>query len=563
MLFSEDARVLVGSTISRVRLSGRGAVSFHTRKGDLTIHSGSCGGAVGLGEKREIADSNPPWGNWRRLEGARVLGVEAIRCDRILRLAFAKSNRLGEETRSVLFSELFPPRGRLVLCEDDETVLEVLPARDPDLVGSMYSIPGSRPTVCFPHADRMQLARVADGCVGEKPAEVLPRLLRGINRLLAVEVACRAGCGDVLRQEQTEALTDALCEVAESISKALDPRVIIDGDGNVIGVSPIELISIPPKLQSVRSTFAEALTEVLDLRSAEKQNAELVRRLGREARVALGRNRRAVERIEVDVETSARADEFEREGKLLVAADLPEKRGLTRATVHDYETDRDVEIKLNPKKTPKEYATLLFRKARKARDAHDKQTRRLSETRDAAARFERFLDEMDGMSSDELVEQAHSLGLSMPEQDATKRESGPFDHLPASLRPRVFVTSTGWTVLVGRSNRGNDELTRRIAHKNDVWLHARGASGSHVVIRREGRKEGPDKKTIEEAAAIAARFSRAKHSSAVPVIVTEVRYVRKPRGAPPGLAVVEREKTVMARPGLPPSPDEPEGKREK
>jgi predicted ribosome quality control (RQC) complex YloA/Tae2 family protein len=128
----------------------------------------------------------------------------------------------------------------------------------------------------------------------------------------------------------------------------------------------------------------------------------------------------------------------------------------------------------------------------------------------------------------------------------------------SGFHPRSYRTKDGWTVLVGRSNRENDYLTHRMAHPEDYWFHAHGVPGSHVVLRREGRKDNPSAKTIEEAAAIAAFFSKARHSSKAPVIYTLKKHVRKPRGAKAGLAMCQREKSIMVLPKDPAEGREPE-----
>jgi predicted ribosome quality control (RQC) complex YloA/Tae2 family protein len=128
----------------------------------------------------------------------------------------------------------------------------------------------------------------------------------------------------------------------------------------------------------------------------------------------------------------------------------------------------------------------------------------------------------------------------------------------AGFHPRSYQTRDGWTVLVGRSNQENDYLTHRMAHPEDYWFHAHGVPGSHVVLRREGRKDNPSAKTIEEAAAIAAFFSKARHSSKAPVIYTLKKYVRKPRGSKAGLAMCQREKSIMVLPKDPGQGREPE-----
>ena len=105
-----------------------------------------------------------------------------------------------------------------------------------------------------------------------------------------------------------------------------------------------------------------------------------------------------------------------------------------------------------------------------------------------------------------------------------------------------------WEILIGKNAENNDLLTFKFSHKYDIWLHAQGVSGSHVVIRLPNKNAYPPKEIIEDAASIAAYFSSAKNSSTVPVNYTEVRYVRKPRKAPAGTAVITNSKTIFVEP---------------
>ena len=104
---------------------------------------------------------------------------------------------------------------------------------------------------------------------------------------------------------------------------------------------------------------------------------------------------------------------------------------------------------------------------------------------------------------------------------------------------------------VGRNAKQNDELTLRDARPFDLWMHARGVAGSHTILRVKGRTDNPPGSIQEKAAAIAAWFSKARTSSLAPVIVTQRKYVRKPRGAAAGAVKVEREKVIMIEPALP------------
>ena len=124
--------------------------------------------------------------------------------------------------------------------------------------------------------------------------------------------------------------------------------------------------------------------------------------------------------------------------------------------------------------------------------------------------------------------------------------------VPPRLVPRRLRTREGWDVMIGRSSDGNDYLTAHLARPEDYWFHAHGCSGSHVVLRRGKGRNEPSKATLEEVASWSAFYSQARNAGKVPVIYTQKKYVRKPRGAKAGLVHVEREKLIMARPVEPP-----------
>ena len=144
---------------------------------------------------------------------------------------------------------------------------------------------------------------------------------------------------------------------------------------------------------------------------------------------------------------------------------------------------------------------------------------------------------------------AKVAGPRSPTTAAPKR--APQD-VPGKLVPWRFKSKDGWDVLIGRSSEGNDHLTLHMARPEDYWFHAHGCPGSHVVLRRGKGVNEPSKVTLEEIASWAAFHSKARTAGKVPVIYTQKKYVRKPRGAKAGTVYVEREKMLMVRPVEPP-----------
>lgn len=116
---------------------------------------------------------------------------------------------------------------------------------------------------------------------------------------------------------------------------------------------------------------------------------------------------------------------------------------------------------------------------------------------------------------------------------------------------RVFRVAGDFEVWTGKSSANNDLLTMKYAKPNDLWFHARGASGSHVVLKTGGSKDTVPKEAILQAASIAAYYSKMKTSKLVPVAMTDRKYVRKRKGDPPGTVILSREKVIMVEPKLP------------
>jgi len=216
--------------------------------------------------------------------------------------------------------------------------------------------------------------------------------------------------------------------------------------------------------------------------------------------------------------------------------------GAAQVEVVDFYQDSQPRIiKLKPTETPQRTAQNLYRKA-KNQQIETKQLAERAERRETEALWclER-LEELDTLPGDlRTLRQWRKQHQLEPETKAKAATELPF---------KVFEDS-GFTILVGRNAQNNDLLTQRYAHKEDLWLHAKDVSGSHVVIRHRAGQTVPEP-VVERAAQLAAWYSRRQHDSLCPVTVTPKKFVRKPKGALPGQVVVEREKVVLVVPANP------------
>ncbi len=294
---------------------------------------------------------------------------------------------------------------------------------------------------------------------------------------------------------------------------------------------------------------------------------------------------RKLEGLRGDLAEAQRGPEFRRHGETLLAYLNQVPARATRVTLPDLEDPHgSVEIPLDPNLKPQENAARYFKRAAKAARGIQEVPPRIAAVESELRALERLMEraghaEEHGPIADsgsevrpendpELERDLESALRKLPlaarrgitaepgKVSATGGASRGKQEEPRGtmgrLEPRRLRTQEGWDVLIGRNNEGNDYVTHRLARPEDYWMHVHGASGSHVVIRRGKGKNEPSKQTIQEVAAWAAFYSQARTAGKVPVIVTLKKYVRKPRKAPPGLVVCEREKSVMVKPHEPP-----------
>jgi hypothetical protein len=260
----------------------------------------------------------------------------------------------------------------------------------------------------------------------------------------------------------------------------------------------------------------------------------------------LKRTRRAMDKVQIEIDDSGNADQYRHMGQLLLTRQGEIGRGKTSVTLTDYDGETPVVIELDPRLGPQQNAETLFRRARKAERRSERAPVRLGELEEKAEDFQRVAESLAGASPDDIAVLEERF---LPTRPVVSDRKAPKER----VRFRTYRISGGWEVLVGKSNQDNDLLTHKMARPDDLWFHARQVAGSHVVLRKSGHKAEPDKQAILEAAAIAAFHSKAGKSSKVSVCYTEKRHVRKVRGGKPGLAAVAREKVVLVRPKLPES----------
>jgi predicted ribosome quality control (RQC) complex YloA/Tae2 family protein len=276
----------------------------------------------------------------------------------------------------------------------------------------------------------------------------------------------------------------------------------------------------------------------------DREAASLRHQLASMVKKAAARAERRRDAVAKDVSAAEKGDDYRLAGDLLLANKHRIAKGQTQAELPGYD-GRPVSIALDPARSPAENANRYFQRYKKAKAGLAMMRERLAEARDEAAFLSAVQEDLDAAKDREGMLAVRSLLIQRgyiidaPGKISAKRSS-------ASL-PFRTVEHEGWHILVGKSSAGNDYITMKLARPDDLWLHAEGMPGSHVVVRNPGKRDIPEG-VMRKAASLAAYYSKGKGSAKVPVAYTPAALVKKPRGAAPGTVVLAGRKTVMAVP---------------
>ncbi|MEO1209931.1 MAG: NFACT RNA binding domain-containing protein [Cyanobacteria bacterium J06638_20] len=260
--------------------------------------------------------------------------------------------------------------------------------------------------------------------------------------------------------------------------------------------------------------------------------------------------RERVADFQTRLQQSDDADRYKDRADLLMAHLHQWQPGMDRITLADFETGEPKEIPLDPEKNAVQNAQAFYKrhqKLRRSRQAIEPlladvqgELAYLEQVQVAIAQTPRYQDPDDLEALHEIRDELIQQGYLAANDNRSRPTAEPTPF-------REYQTPSGFSVLVGRNNRQNDDLTFRLATDYDLWFHSQEIPGSHVLLRLPAGA-APDTSDLQYTANLAAYHSRATQSNQVPVVYTEPRYVFKPKGAKPGMALYKNETVIWGKP---------------
>ncbi|MBR5773527.1 MAG: NFACT family protein [Clostridia bacterium] len=483
----------------------------------------------------------------KHLTGAKLTRVYTLGLERIMMLEFEGTNELMDTVKITLCIEIMSRHSNIIILDGDNFIIDCIKRVDESVSSVRLVLPGLEYTLP-PAQDKLDITQGASSAqIVEQLAEfsdlplskALSRVLLGSSALVCRELANGIDMND---EDVLKYRLDGLITTINGT--AGKPILIYDISGKPLDFCFTDIGQYGDTV-TIRehSDFSSLLDDFYFERVSIDRSKSRATELIKLIKNLIERTAKKLNSQKIELEKCADREVLRIYGELINANLYRLAGGEFFYELENFydENNAVVKIKADPLLTPAQNAQKYFKEYKKACNAEIMLTEQLKNGAADLEYFESVLDELSRVGSDreleEIKDELRSLGYIKSKQSKAKKAKG--------LPPHRYISSDGFTILVGRNNVQNDKLTSSSA-KNDIWLHTKDIHGAHVVIITEGR-DVPDL-TLVQAAQLSAYHSSASASSGVPVDYTLVKFVKKPSGSKPGGVIYTNQKTLYITP---------------
>lgn len=554
---AELAPQITGSRIEKIQQPARDQVVLLLRGNRrLLLSAGGGQPRLHLTELPRDNPAQPPMFCMllrKYLSGGIIESIQQAPLERVVTLTVSAADELGERSQFSLILEAVARRANLILADKDGHIIDCLRRIDfemnPDrqvLPGLFYHLPTPPDKVSpFTVTEEEFAALAAAAGEGAPTDQWLVRTVNGLSPLVARELTFRAcGSTDAPVTGHTAALWSAFAAWRDTVNEKHFTPAMLKRSGVPMDFTYLHVGQYGGAAEEETYT---SFSRLLDDFYEKREQAERVKQKGQDlvktASNGAARLRRKIAAQEQELAESKNRDKWRVYGELITAHLYRMERGMSRLTAQNYyDPDcADVDIPLDVRLSPQENAAKYFKKYTKAKTAEKYITAQLEKARVELTYLESVLQELTLAESEQDF---NDIRAELTDGGYLRAKGRKQPQRPS--KPREFRSTAGLRILVGRNNRQNDRLTAKDAEKWDIWLHTQRIHGSHVILCTGGAQ--PDERSLLEAASLAAYFSQAQNSTKVPVDFTQVKYVKKPAGSPPGFVNYTNYKTILADP---------------
>lgn len=474
--------------------------------------------------------------------GGIIKDVTGYGFERYFSIGLMTRTSLGDMHEKRLMVELTGRNCNIILLNKAGIILDSLKHIDAS-VSSVREIMPARKYVFIPSQNKTSPDTAIAGEILEGSDKAVSKhlltSLTGFSPVLCREICHRAACDPDIPLNSLDfimktRLTKVLSKVLDDISgNKLSPCIVIDDSGKFKDFHCIALTQY--KKLKLFTKFNKAVSDYFIIKRNQTNTSsgktDLVRAVNKNIKRCL--KKVALHAGIVDREKTV--EDIKLFGELITANIHNIKKGTGETELLNYYTGANITVKLDPNKSAVENAQRYYKKYRKTKSAIENSKVQLKDSQHELSYLEsvsHWLDTVNTPDETKAIRQelATQGYIKKKHPRYKKKEEKP------SFNPHKYISSEGYEIYAGRNNTENDYLTFKFANSKDLWLHVKGIPGSHVIVRKKDRHlEFIPDKTISEAAMIAVWHSKARKSGKTAVDYSEVRNIKKPKGAKPGM----------------------------
>ena len=458
------------------------------------------------------------------LQGALIESIEQVENDRIVEITVSNKNEIGDHIQATLIIEIMGKHSNILLVDkSSHKILEVIKHVGFSQNSYRTLLPGST-YIAPPSTESLNPFTIKDEKLfeilqtQETTAKNLQNLFQGLGR-------------DTANELENILITDKLSTFRDFFNQETKPFL------TETSFSPV------PFANQVGEPFAN-LSDLLDTYYKDKaerdrvkqQASELIRRVENE----LQKNRHKLKKQEKELLATDNAEEFRQKGELLTTFLHQVPNDQDQVILENYYTNQPITIALDKALTPNQNAQRYFKRYQKLKEAVKYLTDLIEETKATIL----YLESVETVLNQAGLEEIAEIREELIQTGFIRRRQR--EKIQKRKKPEQYLASDGKTIIyVGRNNLQNEDLTFKMARKEELWFHAKDIPGSHVVI--SGNLD-PSDEVKTNAAELAAYFSQGRLSNLVQVDMIEVKKLNKPTGGKPGFVTYTGQKTLRVTP---------------
>ncbi|MDU1702331.1 MAG: Rqc2 family fibronectin-binding protein PavA [Streptococcus mitis] len=458
------------------------------------------------------------------LQGALIESIEQVENDRIVEITVSNKNEIGDHIQATLIIEIMGKHSNILLVDkSSHKILEVIKHVGFSQNSYRTLLPGST-YIAPPSTESLNPFTIKDEKLfeilqtQETTAKHLQSLFQGLGR-------------DTANELENILVSDKLSTFRNFFNQETKPCL------TETSFSPV------PFANQVGEPFT-SLSNLLDTYYKDKaerdrvkqQASELIRRVENE----LQKNRHKLKKQEKELLATDNAEEFRQKGELLTTFLHQVPNDQDQVILDNYYTNQPITIALDKALTPNQNAQRYFKRYQKLKEAVKYLTDLIEETKATIL----YLESVETVLNQAGLEEIAEIREELIQTGFIRRRQR--EKIQKRKKPEQYLASDGKTIIyVGRNNLQNEELTFKMARKEELWFHAKDIPGSHVVI--SGNLE-PSDEVKTDAAELAAYFSQGRLSNLVQVDMIEVKKLNKPTGGKPGFVTYTGQKTLRVTP---------------